>query len=169
MGFLQWVCKPPLSTTQPTMYKTVLSHSLAATRHVFGGGVGSRTRKPLGTDLESALLANALPHIANWCRPVVSNLPSRHFQCRANPSQLERQNWWMQKDLNLQGHKGSDFTGRDATNYVTMHPVNWWIRQDSNLRRLSRQIYSLLTLTACILIQNFFQHKQKHPVLTGCL
>ena len=46
---------------------------------------------------------------------------------------------------------------------------NWWARKDSNLRRLSRQIYSLLTLTACILTQKHFQHKQKHPVLTGCL
>ena len=37
---------------------------------------------------------------------------------------------------------------------LSYHSSVWWTQKDSNLRRLSRQIYSLLTLTACIHVQN---------------
>lgn len=84
-------------------------------------------------------------------------------------------NWSAQRDSNPRilgcsqrpNHARTCAQKLTFTSFLTTS--NWWARKDSNLRRLSRQIYSLLTLTACILTQKHFQHKQKHPVLTGCL
>jgi hypothetical protein len=45
------------------------------------------------------------------------------------------------------------------TSYQLLHPATWWRGKDSNLRRLSRQIYSLLPLTAREPLHNTYNYE----------